>query len=100
MRGMASNIYLAHNSRTCLVWKGFTETNKRPYTGQQPETKSARGPAYKPLINPGSTAGQPLISFPSVYISGHALHEKVFPGHALHGKGLQRQIARPEPLRP
>ena len=55
----------------------FTETNSRRYTGQQPATKSARGPAVKPLVNRASTACQPL----------------VFPGHALHEKGLQRQIA-------
>ena len=31
--------------------EGFTETNKRRYTGQQPAKKSARGPGDKPLIN-------------------------------------------------
>ena len=43
--------------------KGFTETNSRRYTGQQPATKSARGPAVKPLVNRGSTAGQPDVLF-------------------------------------
>ena len=46
------------------------------YTGQQPGTKSARGPADQPLINRGSNAD---FVPPSV------------PGHALHEKGLQRQ---------
>ena len=38
-------------SRTCLAWKGFTETNRRRYTGQQSATKSARGLGDKPRIN-------------------------------------------------
>ena len=44
-------------SRTCLAWKGFTDTHRRRHTGQQPGTKRARGPADKPVINSGSTAG-------------------------------------------
>ena len=44
---------IVFNSRTCLAWKGLTETNKRRYTGQQPATKSARGPVDKPRINRG-----------------------------------------------
>ena len=43
-------------SRTCLVWKRFTGTNKRRYIGLQPGSKSCRRPADKPLINRGSPA--------------------------------------------
>ena len=42
-------------SRTCIACKGFTETNRRRYTGQQPATKSARGPDSKARINRWST---------------------------------------------
>ena len=42
-------------SRTCLAWKGFTKTNGRRSTGQQPGTKSASRPADKPLTNCLST---------------------------------------------
>ena len=45
--------------------KRFTETNRRRYSGQQPGTKSARGPADKPRMNRLSTAG---FVPPSVYI--------------------------------
>ena len=45
--------------------KGFTETKRRRYTGQQPGTKSASRPADKPVVNRGSTAG---FFPPSVYI--------------------------------
>ena len=40
-----------------------TETNGRRYIGQQPATKSARGPAAKPLVNRLSTGGQPFVLF-------------------------------------
>ena len=42
------------HSRTCLAWKGFTETNRRRYTGQKPGTKSIRRPADKSRIHRGS----------------------------------------------
>ena len=60
-----SHNVVCYYSRTCLAWKGFTETNRRRYTGQQPRTKSARGPADKPRMNRGSTAG---FVPPSVYM--------------------------------
>ena len=44
-------------SHALHVRKGFTETNRRRSTGQQPGTKSASRPGDKPLINPLSTAG-------------------------------------------
>ena len=37
--------------------KKFTERNSRQYNGQQPATKSARGPGDKPMMNRESTAG-------------------------------------------
>ena len=37
--------------------KRFTERNSRRYNGQQPATKSARGPGDKPMMNRESTAG-------------------------------------------
>ena len=43
--------------------KGFTETHRRRYTGQQPRTKSARAPADQRPVNRWSTARQTLISF-------------------------------------
>ena len=43
---------------TCLAWEGLTETHRHRYTGQQPGTKSACGPADQLRINRGSTAGQ------------------------------------------
>ena len=46
-----SNTNLSLCSRTYLAWKGFTETNRRRYTGQQPATKSARGLGEKQRIN-------------------------------------------------
>ena len=49
-------------SRTGLAWKGFTETNGRRYTGQQPGTKSAFRPADKPAINRGWTGCQPRVN--------------------------------------
>ena len=51
--------------RSCLASEEFPETIRRPYTDQQPGTKSARGPANKLRINRSSTAGFVL---PSVYI--------------------------------
>ena len=45
--------------------KFVTETNRRRYTGEQPGTKSARGPAEKRRMNRGSTAG---FVPPSVYM--------------------------------
>ena len=45
--------------------KGFTGTNSRRFTGQQPATKSARGPAVKPRVNRSSTG---LFVPPPVYI--------------------------------
>ena len=89
-----------HNgySQTCFAWKGFTKTNKRRYTGQQPGTKSARGPADQPLINRLSTAGQPQVNRgstadfvpPSVYI-GFRLFvlSKSSPGQCLRFAGRQ-----------
>ena len=44
---------------------GFKGTNRHRHTGQQPGTKSARGPGAKPRMNRGSTAG---FVPPSVYI--------------------------------
>ena len=44
----------------------FTRTNKRRYTGQQPRTKSARGPVGQPLMNGGSTTGQPRVNYGSI----------------------------------
>ena len=38
-------------SRTCLAWKGLTETKKRRSTSQQPRTQSASRPVDKPLTN-------------------------------------------------
>ena len=39
------------NFRTYFARKEFTETNRRRSTAQQPETKSGRRPAHKPLVN-------------------------------------------------
>ena len=58
-------MFVSLNSRTCPAWKGFTKTNRRRHTGQQPGTKSASRPDDKPRINRWSTAG--FVS-PSVYI--------------------------------
>ena len=41
----------SHGSRTCLARNVFSKTIRRRYIGQQPRTKSARGPADKPLVN-------------------------------------------------
>ena len=38
-------------SRKCLAWAGFTTTNMRRYTGQQPGTKSGLRAPDKPNIN-------------------------------------------------
>ena len=46
-----------------LPEKGLQTLKRRRSTGQQPGTQSASRPAFKPLINRGSTTGQPLISF-------------------------------------
>ena len=46
-------VAVGENSRTCLASKGFTKTNRRRYTGQQPGTKSAPRPGDKPLVNRG-----------------------------------------------
>ena len=45
--------------------KGLQRQTKRRYTGSQPETKSGRHPANKPLVNRGSTG---RFVPPSVYI--------------------------------
>ena len=42
-------------SRTCLAWRGFTETKKRRSTSQQPGKQSASRPSDKPLTNRLST---------------------------------------------
>ena len=42
----------------------YRDKKRRRSTGQQPGTKSAHGPADKPLINRSSTARQPLVVFP------------------------------------
>ena len=57
------------------------QTNKRPYTRQQPKTKSARGLddqslTYQPRVNHRVTASQPVVVFLHRFIPGHALHEK------------------------
>ena len=48
-----------------LRGKRFTKTNRRRSTGQQPGTKSARGPAAKPRVKRGlcSSTGLHRISF-------------------------------------
>ena len=38
-------------SRTCLAWRGFTETNRRRSIGQQSGSKSGFRPADKPRVN-------------------------------------------------
>ena len=43
-------IYI-HTYIYIYIYIGFTETNRRQYTGQQPETKSGRRPADKPVVN-------------------------------------------------
>ena len=45
------------SSQTCLAWEGFSKTNRRRYTGQQPGTKSARCPGDNPQMHRLSTAG-------------------------------------------
>ena len=61
----SSDSYESAYSRTCLALKGFTETNRRRYTGQRPGTKSARGPGDQPVVNRGfcSSIGLHRISF-------------------------------------
>ena len=49
-------VHIINNSRTCLAWRGFTRTQRRRSTGQQPRTKSGRGPADNPDVNWSSTA--------------------------------------------
>ena len=34
-----------------MIWKEITKTSRYRYTGQQPETKSGRRPADKPVVN-------------------------------------------------
>ena len=75
-RGLCS--FTALHSRTCLAWKGFTKTKKRRPTGRQPGTKSTSRPAVRRVINRSST--------------GRCVPPSV-PGHALHEKGLQKQIS-------
>ena len=72
-------LYFSNCSLTCLAWKGFTETNKRRYTGQQPGTKSAFRPADLPRLH-------------RRFCSSVGVNYVRTPGHALHEKGLQRQI--------
>ena len=62
-------------SRTCLERKGFKETARHRYSGQQPGMKSGRRPAYKP--------NEPLVN--------RGLCSSI-PEHILHEKGLQRQL--------
>ena len=57
LTGCQLRVIRRFSSRTCIAGKGFTETNRRRYTAQQPATKSARGSAVKPVINRWSTAG-------------------------------------------
>ena len=51
-----------YDFRTCLAWEGFTETNKRRHTGQQPGTNSASRRADKPKINREWTADGPRVN--------------------------------------
>ena len=126
-----------------LCMKRVYRDNRRRYTGQQPATKSVRGPAAKPRMNCGSTVRcvpPPVyIGFPLFVLAKRRSGELFtvpwrargtvafradrnvgtlfcpgsprfavryapcrpdppvvcpgFPGHALHEKGLQRQIA-------
>ena len=74
-RLMCSSVRFVFPDISCLT--NFIKTQMRHSIGQQPETKSAYGPARQPLVNRSSNACQRLAVFlGSVYIIGHALHDK------------------------
>ena len=69
------------DSRTCLAWKGFTETNG----GVTLVSSQERRALAVPLTNRLSSADEPVVNRGFCSSVGS-------PGHALHEKGLQRQI--------
>ena len=63
MYWVAGQRYHSPRSSSSFLDMPCRDTNRRRYTGQQPGTKSARGPGDKPLIYRLSTGRQPDVLF-------------------------------------